>query len=299
MRLGSTLYQATLYVLAPLAVTGVFFHVLWGLVFALLVFPVLPQPGRNRVIRFWSRVLLLIIGVRLDVRGEAIPPELAATGLIAGSRGRLVVANHISWLDVYTLDALVPTRFVAKAEIARWPMVGWLVALVGTLFVERGRRHAVHGVNRIVGDHLQRSETIGVFAEGTTTDGTRLLPFHANLIQPALDHGAEVRPLAIRFTQYGRPSLAASYEGDTNLVQSLWRIVTAPHLVAEVHWLPAVDPTITNRHAAARAARAAIAAAIDVRAEPETEGARVRARAQQAGADEPVQPTPDAETAPW
>jgi 1-acyl-sn-glycerol-3-phosphate acyltransferase len=156
----------------------------------------------------------------------------------------------------------VPTRFVAKAEIASWPVIGWLVGMVGTLFVERGKRHAVHGVNRVVGEHLQMGETIGVYAEGTTTDGTHLLPFHANLIQPALDHGAEVRPVAVRFSQSGRLSLAASYAGETTLMQSLWRVVTTRDMAVEVHWLPAVDISVGNRHAVARAARAEIAVAL-------------------------------------
>jgi 1-acyl-sn-glycerol-3-phosphate acyltransferase len=140
--------------------------------------------------------------------------------------------------------------------------LGWLVARVGTLFVERGRRHAVHAINQAVAARLALGESIGVFPEGTTTDGRELLPFHANLVQPALDAGAEIRPVALRYLQDGAWAPAAAYIGDMSLVGSLWRVVTTPRLTVQVHWLPPVARELANRHAVGRAARAAIAAAL-------------------------------------
>jgi len=178
--------------------------------------------------------------------------------------GSLLLINHTSWLDVFSIAAVVPARFVSKAEIGRWPLAGWLAIAVGTLFVERGKRHAVMRTNQAVSERLRSGQVIGVFPEGTTTDGACLLPFHANLVQPAIDLGAPVRPVGLRFTQRGEFSRVAMFVGEMNLMQSLWRVVTAPDLAVELHWLPPIDPPPSTRHAAARAARAAIARELDV-----------------------------------
>jgi len=246
-------YQALLYLLAPFVLLGLLLHVLLGLAVALVIFPPLSQEVRNRIIQIWSRMVLRIVGVRL-----VAPKNPAAWS----RRGCIAAANHISWLDILVLNASATMRFIAKAEIARWPLAGWLVSSVGTLYIERGRRHAVHALNRAVRERLQAGETIGIFPEGTTSDGSLLLPFHANLLQPALDTGAEIRPVALRYSQLGQRSRAAAYVGDDSLAQSLWWIITAPHLTAEAFWLPALPADITNRHAAGRALRAAIGDAL-------------------------------------
>ena len=111
--------------------------------------------------------------------------------------GRLVVANHLSWLDIFAIDALCPASFVAKSEIARWPLVGTLVARAGTLFIERGRRHAVHRLIEHIERSLQAGGRVAVFPEGTTGAGHALLPFHANLIQAAVDAQAPVVPVLV------------------------------------------------------------------------------------------------------
>jgi 1-acyl-sn-glycerol-3-phosphate acyltransferase len=248
--------------LAPLRLVLLLAHVLGGLLVAALVFPLLLQPARNRINRLWSRNLLRIAGLRLLVKGEPIEVAVASTGIAAWSRGRLLLANHISWIDVFSINAVVPTRFIAKAEIGRWPLVGLLVSLAGTLYVERGRRHAVHAINQKVAERLKLGETVGVFPEGTTTDGSLLLPFHANLVQPALDVDGDIRPVALRYTQRGQPTQAAAYVGDDSLIGSLWRIVTAPGLQVEVIWLPRLAAGAATRHVAGQQARAAIAQAL-------------------------------------
>ncbi len=247
------LYQALLYLLAPVVLIVLLLHVLVGLAIALVIFPPLSLELRNRIIQIWSRMVLRIVGVRL------ITPKDAAA---SSRRGCIAAANHISWLDILVLNAIAPRRFIAKSEIARWPLAGWLVSLVGTLYIERGRRHAVHAINHAVRERLHAGETIGIFPEGTTSDGSLLLPFHANLLQPALDTGAEIRPIALRYSQRGRRSRAAAYVGDDSLAQSLWWVITAPHLTAEAFLLPALPAEISNRHAAARALRGAIGEAL-------------------------------------
>jgi 1-acyl-sn-glycerol-3-phosphate acyltransferase len=290
------LVRLGLLLLAPITIAAALLHVALGLVYATLLFPWIKRSWRDAAVMVWSRLLLLIIGVRLESRGEppaALPspasshwlgehegaspaPSFPSSSLFrpkagkgAGGEGAqplgsLLLINHTSWLDVFAIAAVVPARFVSKAEIARWPVFGWLAIVVGTLFVERGRRHAVMRTNQAVAERLRSGQLIGVFPEGTTTDGSRLLPFHANLVQPAIDLGASVRPVGVRFTQRGEFSRAAMFVGEMNLMQSLWRVVTAPHLAVELVWLTPLDPLPASRHLAARAARAAIAQALDV-----------------------------------
>jgi 1-acyl-sn-glycerol-3-phosphate acyltransferase len=249
------------HVLALLRAAALLLHVLGGIFIALVCFGPLDQPRRNRIIGAWSRGLLRVCGARLAVGGATPPPEIAATGVAADGRGRVVVANHISWIDVFALDAALPCRFVAKSEIGRWPLAGWLVSLAGTLYIERGRRHAVAAINRTLREHLQRGETIALFLEGTTTDGTTVLPFHSNLLAPVLDVRSPVWPVALRYTERGVFSTAAAFDGDKTLLRSLWGTLTARDLVIEVTFLPPLDPDeAPTRHALADAAHDAIAA---------------------------------------
>jgi len=255
------LYRLGLYLVAPLFIAVALLHLVLGLAYAVLCFGWIGRRGRDAAVVAWSRLLLLIMGVRVQSIGES-PCAWSGRGEVRP--GSLLLVNHTSWLDVFALAAVVPARFVAKAEVGRWPFVGWLAISVGTLFVERGRRHAVVHTNGQVGARLACGQVIGIFPEGTTTDGSRLLPFHANLVQPAIDLGVAMRPVGLRFTQRGEFSRAAMFIDDMNLMQSMWRIATAPHLAVELHWLPAIEPAPTNRHAAARAARSAIAQALGI-----------------------------------
>jgi len=250
--------KGTLVVLAPLALTFIVLHILWGMLAAGLLFPWLPSRGRDALVRFWSRILLVALGIRLHVHRDPAAKPIAAT------RGALLLMNHISWVDVFVIAAVTPARFVAKAEVARWPLLGRFAASVGTVYVERGRRHAIAHVNHTVAQRLRLGQSIGIFPEGTTTDGSRLLRFHANLVQAALEAGAPVIPLGLQYRQDGQPSTAAAFIGDMNLVQSIWRIVLAPRLTAHLYWLPAVACDGLTRQAIGARAREAIGAALEL-----------------------------------
>ena len=233
-----------------------------GLFTVIVLFPFWREPARRTAIRVWSRMLLAGCGLRLS---ECTAP--GARPLHALPPGRLVVANHLSWLDIFAIDALCPASFVAKSEIARWPLVGTLVARAGTLFIERGRRHAVH---RLI-EHIERSLLAGgrvaVFPEGTTGAGHALLPFHANLIQAAVDAQAPVVPVGLRYCDArGGAAQAADFSGDVTFVASMWRVLGAGGIVCEVHALPEIAPHETaapadrnkQRHRIAESARASI-----------------------------------------
>jgi 1-acyl-sn-glycerol-3-phosphate acyltransferase len=254
------------FVLAPLRLVGMLILLLVGLLIAAAVFPWRTPAGRNRIMRRWSRALMFVCGVRVKVVGN-LPEQLADTGIRTGERGRLLLINHISWIDIFGVAAALPARFVAKAEIGRWPLMGSLVTMSGTLYIERGRRHAVSALNKRVRELLEAGESVVVFPEGTTTDGATLLPFHSNLVAPAIESGCEVWPVALRYTQRGAPSTAAAFIGDMTLVTSMWNIVSAGGLQIEVAFLaPLTVDDHPTRHRVAQAAREAIGTYLGVAA---------------------------------
>ena len=237
-----------------LRVARVTTHLVEGLLTTTLVFPWLELPDRQRLIRRWSRHLLRLLRVEARVRG--LPPDGLPGNL-------LIVANHISWLDIFVLNAVQPARFVAKSELRRWPLVGWLVAGVGTLFIERDRRRDTQRVNRHAADVLAGGDVIAIFPEGTTTDGTDVLPFHGSLLQPIVDAGGHVQPVAIRYRRpTGEHNAAPAYVGETSFVASFWRVTGERALVVEVHVAPALPARARHRRELSRAAEAAIRTAL-------------------------------------
>lgn len=179
------------------------------------------------VAREWSRQMLDIMGVELVVRGH--PPVHGPV---------LLVANHISWLDIVVMEAAQPARFVSKADVKAWPLLGTLVTGVGTLYIEReNRRDAMRVVHQMV-ESLRAGDVLAVFPEGTTGDGQTLLPFHANLLQAAISANAPVLPVGVTFvdSHTGQRSDAPLFIGDTTMLQSIWSTLRATRLQAVVHF---------------------------------------------------------------
>lgn len=200
-------------------------HILGGLLTILWLFPRLSQEQKEIRIQVWSLEMLACLGIKLVVTGKP-----ASTGPM------LLVANHISWLDITSLHAARYCRFVSKADVRQWPVIGALAAGVGTLFIEReSRRDAMRVVNHMA-DSLRGGDVLAVFPEGTTSDGVTLLPFHANLFQAAILADAPVQPVAMQFIDRasGQRSLAPCYINDDTLMGSIWRTLTAPALCAVV-----------------------------------------------------------------
>jgi len=195
-----------------------------------------------------------MLAVRLELHGM---PEGGVPGNV------LLVANHISWLDIFVLNALQPSRFIAKAELRRWPLVGMLIAGCGTLFIDRERRHHTHRINADARAVLAAGDTVAIFPEGTTTDGTTLLRFHGSLLQPIIDAGGHVLPIAVRYEHVaGGLSKAPAYVGDLSFMASFWRVLGERALVAQVTLTPLLDTSTRQRRELARAAEAAIHSAL-------------------------------------
>jgi 1-acyl-sn-glycerol-3-phosphate acyltransferase len=202
-------------------------HVLRGLWIIRSEFGRLNPDECALLVREWSRQMLRIMGVELVVQGE--PP---ARGPV------LLVANHISWLDILVMDAAHPARFVSKADVKHWPVLGALITGAGTLLIEReSRRDAMRVVHQMA-DSLRAHDTLAVFPEGTTGDGRALLPFHANLIQAAISAHAPVQPVALKYVDgaSGGRSDAPLFIGETTLVQSIWITLRARGLQSVVRF---------------------------------------------------------------
>ena len=202
-------------------------HVLGGLWTIRSEFGRLTPVQCELLVREWSRQMLRIMGVELVVRGT--PP---ARGPV------LLVANHVSWLDILVMNAAQPARFISKADVKHWPVLGALITGVGTLYIERESRRDAMRVVHQVAERLRAHDTIAVFPEGTTGDGRSLLPFHANLFQAAISANAPVLPVALAFVDgaSGQRSDAPLFIGDTTLLASLWSTLRARGLQAVVHY---------------------------------------------------------------
>lgn len=236
--------------------TALVLHLLRGLVTCALLFPWLGVRSREWHIRRWSRRLLRICGVEVEVVDAT---GAASTG--TGRQGAMVVSNHISWLDIYVIHSWQPVRFVAKSEIRSWPLVGWLCDKTGTIFIERGRKRDAHRVLHDITDVMLQGDLVGVFPEGTTTDGTTVLPFHANLMQAPISGGLPVQPVGLNYLDAatGQPTLAAAYIGDTTLLQSLEAVLRAPRIKARLVIGPALVPVSGDRRELANSAREVVA----------------------------------------
>ena len=223
-------------------------HLVHGIGVMALRFPSLDAAGRHERIRWWSAKLLRVAGLSLQARGT---PRPGAT---------LLVANHVSWLDIAAVHAVAPqARFVSKAEVLAWPLLGWLIKGAGTLFIERERKRDALRVLHEVAAALQAGGSVAVFPEGTTGQGPELLPFHANLLQSAITTGTPVQPVALRYADaQHRFSPVAEFVGDTTLLQSVWRILSAQGLHVHVDLLEPQGSRHADRRALAEYLRSLI-----------------------------------------
>lgn len=226
-------------------------HLACGLWTMRFVFSTLDSAQKEQRIQAWALAALALLAIELRVSGP-----MPAAGPV------LRAANHVSWLDILVLQAVCPSRFVAKAEVREWPLMGRLATNAGTLFISReSPRDALRVVHQMAA-HLKAGEALTIFPEGTTSDGLQVLPFHANLFQAAVSADAPVQPVALQFVDHasGQVSLAPSYIDEDTLLQSMWRTVMAPPLCAVVGFGVPQLPLGRDRRALARDLRLAVGA---------------------------------------
>jgi 1-acyl-sn-glycerol-3-phosphate acyltransferase len=201
---------------------------------------------RRAIVRIWSRDLLAIAGISVRVVGFPSGSDRPVT----------LVANHVSWADIFALNSQRACHFIAKSELRQWPLAGQLLANVGTIFINRSDRRETHRLGAVVRGLMERGETVAVFPEGTTSAGRDTLKFHASLLEPVVAAGGEVWVVAIRYFAGAHRSDAASYINDMTLLQSLRSIHASAPLTVEVRFVGAIDcKGITRREVAAEAER--------------------------------------------
>ncbi|MCB1765098.1 MAG: 1-acyl-sn-glycerol-3-phosphate acyltransferase [Candidatus Competibacteraceae bacterium] len=215
-------------------------HILAGVLIAAALGPGRRHYVSTRPLVWWSRGLCRILGVRLRVQGT---PHPAAT---------LFVANHLSWLDIFCIAAVCPTHFLAKQEVAHWPLFGWLCQRAGTAFIRRGGDHgASEALERLVW-RLRKGERILVFPEGTSTTGESVRRFFPRLFQAAILARCPVQAIALRYPHSEGVHPIIPFVGDAALLPHLWQLLGESGIVAELYFGTVHSAPHTSRDALAR-----------------------------------------------
>ncbi|MGH8117009.1 MAG: lysophospholipid acyltransferase family protein [Rhodanobacteraceae bacterium] len=224
--------------------------VVGGCLAAVVLLPRGPRPGTAgaALLRNWSRLFLRLFGVRVVRFGEPLHDPV------------MFVANHGSWMDITVLHSQRPADFVAKSEIGRWPLVGWMARRGGTIFHRRGDMHSLAAVIERMAERLRGGRSVAAFPEGGAAPAGTLKVFHARILQAALDAAAPVQPVALRYLRDGKASLEVLFASDESFLHNVFRVMATRSLTAEVHFLNPVhfDPAYGRRRMA-ETARAEIA----------------------------------------
>ena len=221
-----------------------------GLVTAALVFPFASPDARLAFAQHWARRMIRAFGARLYVEGAAPAP------------GALLVANHVSWLDVLAIASHTPAAvFVAKSEVRAWPAIGWLAARAGTLFLRRSSGRSLLQVKERIGALLLAGRNVALFAEGTTSSGSDVLPFRSGLMQAAVDSARPVQAVAIAYyDEDGRLSAAAAFVDAMSLWESIGAVLRRGPITARLVIAPPLAPAGRTRKQLAREAHELVAA---------------------------------------
>lgn len=212
------------------------------------------RPGGERLdhvaIRLWSAALVRIFGLRVRRFGHPLPGAV------------LLVANHVSWLDIELVHSQCVASFVAKAEIARWPLIGWIVGRAGTIYHSRGSGDSLHGVMHLMRKRLQSGHSVAVFPEGRATRGEAVEKFHARIFQPAVLAGVPAQPVALRYGHGGDAQTVVAFAPGETMVSNFLRLLGEPGRAAEIHFLEPVIADEGGRRRMAELCRARIVAAM-------------------------------------
>lgn len=209
-----------------------------GVLIVAMIFPLLAEAQCARIKQRWSRWLVAALGVTLCP--DPIPPDTLPAGLL--------VANHISFLDIFVINALMPLTFVAKSDVSGWPLIGWLTARTGNLFIERGNRQAAYAMQTHMAETLRSEQRLCIFPEGTSSTGETVLPFHAALLESAIEAEKPVICLALGYQdEQGGFSAAPAFVGQDTLLESLRRIASHPGLVARIRCVGVLPTVGMNR----------------------------------------------------
>ena len=232
-------------------------HVTVGLAITMAMINPLTQRLRHRgerldqlTIRWWSILMMRAFGMRVVRHGNPLPGAA------------LFVANHVSWIDIILLDSQRVVGFVAKSEIERWPLIGWLASRGGTIYHHRGNNESLHGVMHQMLLLLQKGSSVGVFPEGRTCNGESINVFHARIFQPAVLANVPAQPVALKYGEGGSAQTTVAFRPKENFLQNFWRLLGEPSRLAEVHFLEPASVDEDGRRRMAAICRERIIAAM-------------------------------------
>ena len=216
---------------------------LYGMAEMFFLFPFYSKKRKLRAIQIWSLRVLASCGMKLKTYGS--PPS--------EEHGQMLICNHISWLDIMAVNAAFPGRFVAKDDVAKWPVIGYLATQAQTVYVARNKGTEGNSEKiRRVTEALQNGDTVTLFPEGTSTEGRSILPFKTSFFQAAYEAGVPLLPVLCRYPNPdgSSPNSHAAYYGDISLWQSIRAIISQPQSTVELHFLEPVAATETRQETA-------------------------------------------------
>lgn len=226
---------------------------------ALVVMPLLPRRRKGQVIRFGARTLLRALGIALVVPDLPAPTE--------PDRGELVVAGHVSWVDVLVLAAVTPASFVARADLIEWRLLGTVARRMRVIPLDRERLHALPEVVHIMAERLRAGERVVAFPEGTTWCGRAHGSFRPAMFQAAIDAQCPVRPIGLDYRLAdGTLTTGVSFIGEETMGASIARIVRLRGIEARVRCAPLQYPNVGRRELAQRCSQAVRGGTIDLAA---------------------------------
>jgi 1-acyl-sn-glycerol-3-phosphate acyltransferase len=211
-----------------------------GLLLVGCVFPHLRPSERDVIVESWCREVLDVLSVRVNLRGETPPGKVSSV---------LFVANHDSWMDILVMNACRRVRFVARAEIRQWPLVGWMAARTGTIFFKRTNQCELARVSKSVATFLRRGDCIALFPEETMTDGASTHVFHSGLFESAIEAEALIWPVGISYCRLdGSLGIDTPIVGSQSLIASIRNILAQPAIRAQVSYTDPIESSAGDRH---------------------------------------------------
>ncbi len=231
-------------------------HVAVGIIILGTVWVFCEQATRDKLVRWWSKGVLWRFNIKILTYGQA--PTMA-------DKNCMILANHISWIDIYALNSVLPVRFVAKSDINTWPVFGYLARKSGTIFINRASLKDTARIVDTAAECLSGGDNVAFFPEGTTTDGTELGHFKSSIVQAAINANATIKPLALRYPNPdGTTNTKLAYAGETTMAESMMQALRTKQPIVELHFLPAIDSQSGNRQELTKQAYEAIAATLNL-----------------------------------
>ena len=230
----------------------IFLHTFIGLIVASVVLPLFNNLHKRSIIKWWCGGLLRAFHIQVRTFG-CLPS--------ANTQGVMFVANHVSWADIHALNSLIPLRFVAKSDIKNWPIFGYLVTKANTLFIDRSKRQQAGRIVETVLDSLKAGDNLCYFPEGTTSDGTHMLPFKSSVLQAAISANTRIWPVAIKYVNADDSiNTEMAYAGETSMIQSMKTVIAQKNALVELHFLTPMQAAGRDRRELTDAAFNAIKA---------------------------------------